>query len=362
VERKAPLFGEAMGVHPVSIPSGMRAYLASLMGGSRTDAEALTGFVDSGRRRGNDSATMKLVPPRLLRSLPAIVGAVRRRRPLAALLTVCSVLLSGCTGKSGPSDGGRNSGPCDPLSPLPATLGTIIGVGKDPQSIIYVADDAPDIGQDRVFVSNGDTLYRKNVIGSGQNGGPPNAEYTFSFQDSDVDASDARALLIQVRSGAVTAMALGPGDSRSFYAPDAGDESLTVVGESAIAGFKVQDLPAQVEYVGDVSNGEAIVVTEPIDPWGYTGFRLFYGTAGQMVECPVVTYNRGDISDEVTFTLGMTTYTATFGFASGFVGLEGGLTGPGPSTLETGGGGTLQITLRMPTPTSLSGFSFTCLE
>jgi hypothetical protein len=59
---------------------------------------------------------------------------------------------------------------------------------------------------------------------------------------------------------------------------------LTVVDASAIAGFSLQNLPVEVEYVADVSNGEAIVVTEPMDPWGYSGFRLFYGTPSQMIE------------------------------------------------------------------------------
>ncbi len=33
---------------------------------------------------------------------------------------------------------------------------------------------------------------------------------------------------------------------------------------------------------------------------------------------------------------------------------------PGPTTVDTSGGATLAATLRLPTPTSLSGFSFTC--
>jgi hypothetical protein len=44
---------------------------------------------------------------------------------------------------------------------------------------------------------------------------PPTAASTFSFQPPLADAGDLRALLIQVRGGAVTGMALGPGTSRS---------------------------------------------------------------------------------------------------------------------------------------------------
>jgi hypothetical protein len=130
------------------------------------------------------------------------------------------------------------------------------------------------------------------------------------------------------------------------------------VDAGAISGFKLQNLPVLVEYVADVSNGDAIVVTEPMDPWSYSGFRLFYGAAKQMVERPVVTYNRGDTSDDISFTVDGTTYAAHIAFVSTLFSGEAGL---GPSSLDTGGGGTLQMTLRMPTPTSLSGFSFTCL-
>jgi hypothetical protein len=44
------------------------------------------------------------------------------------------------------------------------------------------------------------------------------------------------------------------------------------------------NLPALIEDVADVSNGDSIVVTEPMDPSGYSGFRLFYGAPGQMIE------------------------------------------------------------------------------
>lgn len=50
-----------------------------------------------------------------------------------------------------------------------------------------------------------------------------------------------------------------------FYAPDAGDELLTVVEASAVAGFSLKNLPVEVEYVADVSDGETIVVIEPMD-------------------------------------------------------------------------------------------------
>jgi len=206
---------------------------------------------------------------------------------------VVAVAALGCsTSSSGDAGAGGSSGPCNPLSPPPTILGAVLGIGEDTQSVIYVADEVPDSGQDRVFVSSGTTLDRQHLAGTGQSGGPPNADYTFSFQVPLSDAADTMALLIQTRGGAVTGMALGPGDSRNFLgAPDAGQVPLTVLDAGAIGGFTIQNLPNLVEYVIDVSNGNVMVVTAPMDAWGYAGFRLFYGTASEMVERSVRSAN-----------------------------------------------------------------------
>jgi hypothetical protein len=276
---------------------------------------------------------------------------------------ILAIMTLGCsTSSSAGAGAGGSSVPCDPLSPSPTTLGAILGVGEDTQSIFCVADEVPDSGQDRVFVSNGTTLDRQHVAGTGQSGSPPNADYTFSFQAPLADAGDVTALLIQTRGGAVTGMALGPGNSRGFLgASDAGQVPLTVVDASVIAGFTIQNLPAVVEYVLDVSTGNVIVVTAPMDAWGYSGFRLFYGTASQVVECPIVEYNESlSGSADISFSVGSATYvldlTVVFGADAGPLG------NPGPATLDTGGGNTLAATLRLPTPTSLSGLAFTCLH
>jgi hypothetical protein len=250
---------------------------------------------------------------------------------------IVAIASLGCSTSSVGARPGASSGPCDPLSPPPTTLGTILGVGKDSQSNFYVADEAPDGGgQDRVFVSHGSALDRQHVAGTGQSGGPPNNDYTLSFRDPFADASGTRALLIQIRGGTVTGMALGPGNSRSFLgAPGTAQVALTVVDAGVVAGFRLQNLPGIVQHVADVSNGNAIVVTAPMDAWGTSGFRLFYGPAGKMVEYPIVTYNADDYGQYVSFLIGGTTYNAFFNDPFE---VDGG-TGPGPGSLYTGEGG-----------------------
>ncbi len=76
----------------------------------------------------------------------------------------------GLTETSGPP---ADAGPCDPLAPheLPVILGKVLGVGKGSTSTLYLADEAPATYQYRVFVSQGNVLWRKRVMGSGSNGG-----------------------------------------------------------------------------------------------------------------------------------------------------------------------------------------------
>jgi hypothetical protein len=274
---------------------------------------------------------------------------------------VLAITTLGCSTSSNAGAGtGAASGPCDPLSPPPTSLGVILGVGEDTQSIFYVADEVPDSGQDRVFVSNGNTLDRQHVAGSGQSGGSPNSDYTFSFQAPSADAGDTTALLIQTRGGTVTGMALGPGNSRNFFgAPDASQAPLTVVDASVIAVFTIQNLPNVVQYAIDVSNGDAVVITAPMDAYDYTTSRLFYGTPSKMIERPITAYNQSKSGPaDISFSVGATTYTLHTTFVYGPD--AGPLGSPGPATLDTGG--TLPATLRLPTPTLLSGFSFTCLD
>jgi hypothetical protein len=108
--------------------------------------------------------------------------------------------------------------------------------------------------------------------------------------------------------------------------------------------------------VADVSNGDAVVVASPMDPYGTSDFRLFYGKPGQMAERSITAFNADCCGTYVSFAVGDATYTASFTWMTD--GDGGG--GPGPATLDTGSG-MLGMTLRSPTPQTLSGFAFTCL-
>jgi hypothetical protein len=234
----------------------------------------------------------------------------------------------------------------------------VLGVGQDAQGTLYVADSPSGLSTPRVFVSSGGKLVRQHVAGSGQSGGKPGsaAEYTLTFEPPGAGFSSARALLLAMQGGTASQMALGPADSKSFIGGP-GETPLKVVSDGTVTAMPIVNLPGVVDYVADVSDGTVIVVTSPMDLASSSDFHLFYGRPSAMQEHTIVSFNQA-LSGYPTigFTVGSTTYTMTI---SGTFDPDGG-GGPGPGTLATGTG-TLAFTLRMPTPTTLAGFSFTCL-
>jgi hypothetical protein len=265
----------------------------------------------------------------------------------------------GCSPSKGEGAGvARALQPCDPLSPPPTTLESVLAVGQDAAGTYYVADQGPAGGvEGRVFVSDGTTLVRQHVAGAGSSGGPPDADYTFSFEAPFADAAATAALVVQMRGGAITGMALGPGNSRSFFGA-AGQTPLTVVDPTLVQSFSIQNLPSVVEYMADIGSGDEVVITAPMDAATSADFRLFYGAPSAMIEYPITAYNLalsgfGDIA----FSVGTATFTLHLTITAGVDASPLGMLGPG--SLDTDRG-TFPATFRVPTPTTLPGFSFTC--
>ena len=267
---------------------------------------------------------------------------------------------------NGGTGGAGASSACDPLTPHPlsVTLGTILGVGKDPGGTTYLADEVTTPSTiDRVFVSEGSTLTRKRVSGTGSSGVSGGTDYTFSFDSG----TGVEALLISRRGSMTTAMGLGPANGKGFLGdPGAVTTMLTVEDPSTVSRFTLKNLPGDVaiEYVADVDDGSVIVVTHPADDYTYTDFRLFWGPAGIVAERKVddVTRTRSgdtDIVFEVGPALG-DTVTAHFTYVLEPSADGGIINHAGPGTLM-GKGVDTSFTERRPVPTTLTGLSFTCL-
>jgi hypothetical protein len=278
---------------------------------------------------------------------------------LAPLIVTITLATAACS--SGSSSGGSaSSGPCNPLVPPSTALSGVLGVGQDTQGTFYVADSPAGVTEPRVFVSAGGKLVRQHVAGSGEGGGKGGiaAEYTLMFEPAGAAPSAARALLLAMQGTTASQMALGPADSKSFIGgPE--ETPLKVVGESAVSGMPVVNLPIVVSDVADVSDGTAIVVTAPTDMNSSADFRLFYGRPDAMQERAIVAFFQdASLGGSATFkfSVGSATYTMTI---DGTSDPDAG-TSPTTGTLDTGTA-MLAFTLRMPTPTTLSGLSFTCL-
>jgi hypothetical protein len=121
------------------------------------------------------------------------------------------------------------------------------------------------------------------------------------------------------------------------------------------------DLPGVVNYVADGADGHAIVVTAPLeDDLGSADLHLFYGTSGAMVERPIVSFEQSLSGyPTIEFTVGTQTYVMAIASVPP---QDGGLfDAPGPVTVTPNGGAGVAFTLRLPTPTTLAGFAFSCL-
>jgi hypothetical protein len=235
-----------------------------------------------------------------------------------------------------------------------------MGVGEDASGTIYVVDETAS-GFVRVFVEQGGRLVRQVVDGSGQIG---SSEYLETFASPD-GSGTSRDLTLVVQGGMAVSMTLGAQGSGKLAATgrDGGAvTSLMLLPPSTIEGLPAVDEPGSVQYVADAASlGETIVVTAPLDTSaGTSAFRLFYGPPSAMVERPIVSFQQS-LSGYPTiwFTVDGSTYVMSI---ASIPAPDGGpFAAPGPVTLMMGDGGEESFTLRMPTPTTLSAFYFTCM-
>lgn len=276
------------------------------------------------------------------------------RHTLLRTVTALVVVLAGC---SDSSPGGSATTNCDALEAheLPIALTPLLGVGKDESGVLYVADEGDERSNGpRVFVSRSGALYRQRVTGSGSSGGGANADYTLSFEDG----TKMPALVIKIRSGKVTGMALSPVGGKAFYDDlDASAQQLEVVTESAIEKLRVHNLPGEVviEYVARTKAGETLLVTRPKDDGTYEDFRVFYGADKLLTERNVSNVSRAKGgSTVIVFDVDGAEYTADFPVMWSSTSVE-----PGPATLDTPSG-EKALTREEASSETLVGFSYQC--
>ena len=258
-------------------------------------------------------------------------------------------------GNAGASSAGATA--CDPLAPPAITLEKILGVGQDAQGTLYVADQTSDYIT-RVFVVNDGVLVRKYVTGSGGQGSGSETDCTLSFQDSATTTATPLALLIQIRGGTTTAMAIDPSSSRIFIGdPNATYTLLNLVNPSTIAGMPLQNLPNNIDYVEDMSDGNVIVITAPVNYNSASPHQVYYGSAAAVIERTITSDTQGlDISEGPVISFVVDGATYTFSYYYPFPPDSGVRSG----SISTSDGRTLTCTDRAATAASLSGLTFVC--
>jgi hypothetical protein len=287
------------------------------------------------------------------------------------LTIACAIVLIGCSsdGDAGAArealgspqmdvESRSDAGPrtCDPLAAEtePATLGTVIAVGRAADGTLYVGSSlssTPSI--DRVFVSEGGALQRRSVLGSGTQGGSlaGDSDYTASFQDGGAESR----LVIKRRADAVVGVALVHDSGRSFFdALPSGAAQLEIVDAREIQGLPLKNIPGTitVEIVADAPDGSQLVLTRPTVDWSYEDFRLYYGRDGKLIERVVKNASRGS-NTYLTFVVDGQDYDVVF--ANAFL-------SPNTSSTLRGNGSTQELTLAAGTPHLPEGATFTCLR
>ena len=180
--------------------------------------------------------------------------------------------------------------PCDPYVVPEVSLelsAEIIGAGVDPTGIRYVADEVD--GTQRVFVSNGDELERKRVLGGGSG-----TSATGSFDAITFEASDGVKTFVIDTVDGTTQLSIVDGVWRPGDAPPASSIQLEPLDPAVVRTFAVKGWvnPMVDEYFASVETGERLIVLRPEVDWTYEDFRLFLGSSDEVTERPVTSVTR----------------------------------------------------------------------
>jgi hypothetical protein len=182
---------------------------------------------------------------------------------------------------------------CEPLesTEVPLSLGRVTAVGKALDGTLYVVDEDPDsTAEHRVYVSEGLTLVRHEVRGSGESNEGDVQRLALS-----TGGSQPFTLFVELH-GTPTRMKVANGplrDKNLDLSAQPGNE-LEVLDASVLAGLRVRNLEGTVfvEYSARVESQRRLVVTRPEHDWSYDDFRVFFGSAESLEERSVTSVDR----------------------------------------------------------------------
>jgi hypothetical protein len=211
---------------------------------------------------------------------------------------------------------------CDPLAfgPVPLALGYVHTLGQAPDGTFYVVAGPPALQDDRLFVSEGETLVRREILGKAHSEtggdssffGPASWESWISFRDGE----GVSRLVYRIDDNRLHKLALVRDDAGTFYS-ELGPEKVELALRKAnvLANYRVRSQPVQsyLMFLASAANGASIALVYPQDDARLDDFRLFYGTAGALDEQPVVSgSSSGGSSTTIRFTIDSEDYVVEF--------------------------------------------------
>lgn len=211
---------------------------------------------------------------------------------VAALLPSCIDGAGGSASELAQPDAAASIAParCDPLvaEEQAIALGSLLAAGRARDGTLYVVDHSFD-GEERLFVSEGDRLVRRRVLGGGSSSA---GRDSWLFEDG----ATRRILFVERAGGLTTSIAIaidtGPRELADY---GSAAELLALADKDAVRELQVVNLPGEVllEYLSRLGDGRVMVVTRPRDDWSYEDFRLFFGSEERVVERVVESVQRG---------------------------------------------------------------------
>lgn len=226
----------------------------------------------------------------------------------------------------------------------PITLGKIVCVARDSSGVLYVVDKSQyDL---RVFISKGNILYRKNVLGSSISG----EQYFFLsiedsmevvFQNHNNIWSDAFVLMgnckecdsllsshIDPRAKSINDFLAGWSDVCHYLQYERPNSvQLTTTTTVDVNKYKLENFPptTHIEYLAQQQSGQYVLVTRSFYDWN-GDVVLHYGLPDQMGNCQVVNFLRATDggSTWISFMVGLKSYEAYFGVKWDTAGISNG--------------------------------------
>ncbi|HKU41202.1 MAG TPA: hypothetical protein VJR89_23730 [Polyangiales bacterium] len=185
--------------------------------------------------------------------------------------------------------------PCKPLGERERQieLADVLGIGRAKDGRIVVVDRSSEASpEERLFVSDGDTLVRRGVAGSGSSSAGEVEVLTLL----STDGPEPLRVLLENSAGRVRMKLLegqaAAGDRTLEFASAAGEE-LEILARADLASLHVRDLPGtvRVEYFARAGK-DRLVVTRPEHDFEYEDFRLFFGRPRALAEREILELSR----------------------------------------------------------------------